>query len=210
MDFMEVNTNRLQVIVFSSFNPGAGKTFLSINMAVSMATGGKKVVLVDLDIRKGSLSERIGHKHEAGVTNYLSGKETNLDNLLEKGKYHPNLDVLYNGPIPPNPSELLRSKRLDDLLEWLKERYDYVILDNVPSNMIADAIIVNRVADLTLYVLRAGYMDKRLLPEVEKLYKSNKLKNMAILLNGVDIRYNYGYGYGYYGKGYTYGYGSKD
>ena len=76
--------------------------------------------------------------------------------------------------------------------------------------MIADAIIVNRVADLTLYVLRAGYMDKRLLPEVEKLYKSNKLKNMAILLNGVDIRYNYGYGYGYYGKGYTYGYGSKD
>lgn len=210
MDFMEVNTNRLQVIVFSSFNPGAGKTFLSINMAVSMATGGKKVVLVDLDIRKGSLSERIGHKHEAGVTNYLSGKETNLDNLLEKGKYHPNLDVLYNGPIPPNPSELLRSKRLDDLLEWLKERYDYVILDNVPSNMSADAIIVNRVADLTLYVLRAGYMDKRLLPEVEKLYKSNKLKNMAILLNGVDIRYNYGYGYGYYGKGYTYGYGSKD
>ena len=106
----------------------------------------------------------------------------------------------------PNPAELLLSDRLDKLIAELKERYDYVILDNVPAGIIADAAIVNRVADLTIYVVRAGKMDKRQLPELERLYREQKFRNLSVILNGVDYRSSYGYGYGY---GYGYRYESK-
>lgn len=215
MDFMRVNSEQeqMQVIMFTSLNPDAGKTFVSSNLAMSLALAGKRVVLVDLDIRKGTLSSNIGLLKE-GVTNYLSGKITATAPIIQQSEYHPNLDIITKGPVPPNPAELLLSKRLEDMIAELKEKYDYVILDNVPSNMIADAVIVNRVADLTIYVIRAGKMDRRQLPEVEKLYKQRKFRNMAVLLNGVAYKrsgygyYKYGY-YGRYGYNYGYGYGEK-
>ena len=215
MDFMRVNSEQeqMQVIMFTSLNPDAGKTFVSSNLAMSLVLAGKKVVLVDLDIRKGTLSSNVGGLKE-GVTNYLSGKITVIDSIIQQSEYHPNLDIITKGPVPPNPAELLLSKRLEEMIAVLKKKYDYVILDNVPSNMIADAVIVNRVADLTIYVIRAGSMDRRQLPEVEKLYKQQKFKNMAVLLNGVTYsRSAYGYyKYGYYGYGkygYSYGYGEE-
>lgn len=203
MDFMKMETRDIQVVMLTSLNVSAGKTFVSFNLAVSLAQAGKKVVLVDLDIRKGTLSSQV-QGTKVGVTNYLSGKETDIDAIIHPSEYHPNLDLISNGPIPPNPAELLLSESLDQLILELKKQYDYVILDNVPSNMIADAVIVNRVADLTLYVIRAGSMDRRQLPEVEKLYRQQKLRNMAVLLNGV--KYNHSR-YGYYKYGYSYGYG---
>lgn len=196
--------HRLQTIMVTSMNVGAGKTFISSNLAMTLALAGKKVVLVDLDIRKGSLSKRI-HVHQTGVTNFLSGEVTQVKDIVTKSEYHENLSVVGKGPVPPNPAELLLSPRLNELVEQLKAMFDYVILDNVPSNMVADAMIVNRVADLTLYVIRAGKMDRRQLPEVERLYTEKKLNNMAIVLNGVsEFHHGYGY-YGYYG----YGYGSE-
>lgn len=196
--------HRLQTIMVTSMNVGAGKTFISSNLAMTLALAGKKVVLVDLDIRKGSLSKRI-HVHQTGVTNFLSGEVTQVKDIVTKSDYHENLSVVGKGPVPPNPAELLLSPRLNELVEQLKAMFDYVILDNVPSNMVADAMIVNRVADLTLYVIRAGKMDRRQLPEVERLYTEKKLNNMAIVLNGVsEFHHGYGY-YGYYG----YGYGSE-
>lgn len=196
--------HRLQTIMVTSMNVGAGKTFISSNLAMTLALAGKKVVLVDLDIRKGSLSKRI-HVHQTGVTNFLSGEVTQVKDIVTKSEYHENLFVVGKGPVPPNPAELLLSPRLNELVEQLKAMFDYVILDNVPSNMVADAMIVNRVADLTLYVIRAGKMDRRQLPEVERLYTEKKLNNMAIVLNGVsEFHHGYGY-YGYYG----YGYGSE-
>lgn len=196
--------HRLQTIMVTSMNMGAGKTFISSNLAMTLALAGKKVVLVDLDIRKGSLSKRI-HVHQTGVTNFLSGEVTQVKDIVTKSEYHENLFVVGKGPVPPNPAELLLSPRLNELVEQLKAMFDYVILDNVPSNMVADAMIVNRVADLTLYVIRAGKMDRRQLPEVERLYTEKKLNNMAIVLNGVsEFHHGYGY-YGYYG----YGYGSE-
>ena len=196
--------HRLQTIMVTSMNVGAGKTFISSNLAMTLALAGKKVVLVDLDIRKGSLSKRI-HVHQTGVTNFLSGEVTRVADIVTKSEYHENLSVVGKGPVPPNPAELLLSPRLNELVEQLKAMFDYVILDNVPSNMVADAMIVNRVADLTLYVIRAGKMDRRQLPEVERLYTEKKLNNMAVVLNGVsEFHHGYGY-YGYYG----YGYGSE-
>lgn len=205
LSFMGSTTeHQLQTIMVTSMNVGAGKTFISSNLAMTLALAGKKVVLVDLDIRKGSLSKWI-HVHQTGVTNFLSGEVTQVKDIVTKSDYHENLSVVGKGPVPPNPAELLLSPRLNELVEQLKAMFDYVILDNVPSNMVADAMIVNRVADLTLYVIRAGKMDRRQLPEVERLYTEKKLNNMAIVLNGVsEFHHGYGY-YGYYG----YGYGSE-
>lgn len=212
LDFMTVDQeSKPQVLMFTSLFSGAGKTFVSCNLGVVLALAGKKVVLVDLDIRKGSLSAFF-KKHPHGVTHYLSGATDDISSLVQPSELHPNFDVIHKGPLPPNPAELLLSKRLDELVEWLKERYDYVILDNVPSNAVADAVIVNRLADITLYLVRSGKLDKKALPEIEELYETKKLRNMAIVLNGVKERHrnsNYGYGYSY-GYGYGYGHGNEN
>lgn len=208
MDFMRVKDKNMQVVMFTSFNPGAGKTFVSINLAMSFALTHKKVVLVDLDIRKGTLSSHV-KVSDMGVTNYLSGRVDNVDEIIRKGELYDKLDIIHAGPVPPNPAELLLSDRLETLVAELRKRYDYIILDNVPAGVVADAVIVNRVADLTIYVVRAGRMDRRALPEVEKIYKEGKLRNMSLILNGTMYKhgtygYHYGYGYGYgYGDGYN-------
>lgn len=210
MDFMRVKDKKMQVVMFTSFNPGAGKTFVSMNLAMSFALTHKKVVLVDLDIRKGTLSSHV-HVSDKGVTNYLSGRIDNVDEIIRQNELCDKLDIIHAGPVPPNPAELLLGDRLETLIAELRKRYDYIILDNVPAGVVADAVIVNRVADLTIYVVRAGRMDRRALPEVEKLYQEGKLRNMSLILNGTVYKhgaygYRYGYGYGYsYGYGYGYG-----
>lgn len=193
---------KLQTLMVTSFHVGDGKTFVSSNLAMTLALAGYKVVLVDLDIRKGTLSKHMGGSQQVGVTNFLAGTVDRVDDLLMPSGCHENLSLVCKGPVPPNPSELLLNARLNVLIRHLKERFDYVILDNVPSHMVADALIVNRVADLTLYVIRAGGMDRRQLPEIELLHTEHKLKNMALVLNGVSRqRDSYGY-YGYYQYGY--------
>ncbi len=208
MEFMRVKTDKLQVVMFTSFNPGAGKTFVSTNLAMSLALTNKKVILIDLDIRKGTLSSRLEGEN-FGMTDYLSGKVENLNDIIHRKEFLDRLDVIYAGPVPPNPAELLLSERLDELISTLREQYDYIVLDNVPSEIVADAAIVNRVADLTIYVIRAGRMDKNLLPDLEELYQESKFKNMAVVLNGVNFqRYGYSH-YGYRKYGYSYGYGKS-
>jgi len=203
MDFMRVKSKEVQVIMFTSYNPGSGKTFVSTNLAMSFALTHKKAILIDLDIRKGTLSSRLG-ENKKGITNYLSGKISNIDDIIRKGEIQEKLDVIYAGPVPPNPAELLLSELLDELITELRKRYDYIILDNVPAGVVADATIVNRVADLTVYVIRAGMMDRRQLPYLERIYKDSKFKNMCLILNGTDMKNDiYGYHYGYsYGYGY--------
>ena len=207
----------MKVVMLTSAVPGSGKSFVSLNLAVSMAMSAKKVLLVDADIRKGTASKRYKELSEVldthpGLTNYLSDQLSDLDAILIKGVTHPMLDVITSGPVPPNPAELLMSERFDKLIDRLRPRYDYIIIDNVPATMVADAMIVNRVADMTIYVVKQGNLDKRMLPEVERLHQSGKLKNMALLLNGATYSekgYGYGYGYGY-GNGYGYGYGNEE
>lgn len=142
------------------------------------------MVLVDLDIRKGTLSRHF-HKHPVGVTNYLADDSIRLDDIIHTDGKFDNLDIISSGTVAPNPAELLMDERLDAMVEELRQRYDYIIVDNVPVGIVADATITNRISDLTIFVVRAGRLDRRLLPDMEELYRDNKLRNMAIILNGV-------------------------
>ena len=204
MAFLSKKDKPAQVITFTSFNIGAGKTFIARNLSMSLAYLKKRVVMVDLDIRKGTLSRHFGHYH-VGVTNYLSDNTVKVDNIIQ---HQEGFDLIPAGILAPNPAELLMDNRLDELMNELRARYDYIIADNVPVGLIADATIANRIADLTIFVVRAGKLDRRQLPDIEKLYQEKKLKNMALVLNGANPeRHGYGYSYGY---GYGYGYGYKN
>lgn len=209
MSFMVRKDCPSQVITFTSFNEGAGKTFISSNLAMSYVFAKKRVVMVDLDIRKATLSRHFGG-HKVGVTNYIADSSVTVDDIIQ---HTDNFDVIAAGHTAPNPAELLMDSRLDELFAELRKRYDFVIADSVPVGIIADAAIANRIADLTVFVVRAGRLDRRQLPDIESIYESKKLQNMALVLNGVDPKrrgYGYGYGYGYsYGYGYGYGYGKK-
>jgi capsular exopolysaccharide synthesis family protein len=214
VDFMTAKNN-VKVVMTTSFNVGAGKSFVSLNLAMSFALTNKKVIIVDLDLRKAFISACVGSP-KAGVSAYLNGIDSNLDGLIVKEWLNPNLDILPVGKLPPNPAELLLNDRFKELISNLQERYDYVFLDTTPVNIVADASIVADVANMTIFVVREGLLDRRMLPELEQIYKTGKFPNMAVLLNGSNIasskyygHYWHGYGgyggYGYYGHSYVYG-----
>lgn len=202
IDFILDKQKKSQVLMLTSFNPFSGKSFVSYNLAASLVLAGKRTVLLEMDIRKGSKKDKDGNILP-GITHYLSGRVNSLDDLIRPYAGYEDLDVVTSGPIPPNPSELLLGEALDELIGQLRERYEYIIIDTVPYGMVADAQIISRVVDMCIYVIREGMMDRRRLPDIEDLYTGGKLPNMAVLLN--DVRYKhagYGYGYGYYGYGY--------
>lgn len=204
MAFMARKDLPQQVIIFTSLNEGAGKTFIAKNLGMSLALAKKRVILIDMDIRRGTLSRKF-HLHKTGLTNYLADTDLTTDDIIQ---HQDGFDIIAAGAVAPNPAELLMDKRLDELVGELRKRYDYIVVDSVPVGVIADATISNRIADLTIFVARAGRLDRRQLPEIEQLYKENKLHNMALVLNGADLHRRYGY-YGYYGYSYKYGYGKK-
>jgi capsular exopolysaccharide synthesis family protein len=188
--------------------PGEGKTYMSVNYAMVLALTGKRVCLVGLDLRRPSLQGVFGHKHHKGVSDILSTGNMNLvDEYIMPLEQDKNLFLLPAGTIPPNPAELLMSKKFDALIDKLRSEFDYVIIDNPPINVVSDAAISNRVADISLYVIRAGHLNRRDLSFVESLYEEKKLKNMAIVITDIDYeRIYYSVGYSGYGKGYgTYG-----
>ena len=185
------------VTMLTSFNPNAGKTFTIQNLAATMALKPSKVLLLDLDLRKASLSKSLGMEHR-GVAAYLNGKVDDYHEHIDK--VSEGLYLLPVGKLPPNPAELLISERFKTMMETLRKEYDYIFIDCPPIDVVADAAIVTKLVDMTLFVVRAGLLDKRGIPLMESLYASGKYQRMAVVLNGVDIesrRYGYGYGYGY-------------
>lgn len=209
LSFMKEDGHPVQVLMTTSMNEGAGKTFVGSNLAAMMAFADKRVLMVDLDIRKASLTRLFGGKRQKGVTHYLIGQVERAEELIHSVSGCPGLDIIYSGAIPPNPAELLLSEKLDELIGAVKDRYDLVLLDGVPTGVVADAAIVARLADLTLFVARAGVLDRRQLPDIEQIYQSGKLKKMAVVLNSVkEEQLGYGH-YGYAGYGYGYGYGNN-
>ena len=207
LDMMLGKDSNGEAIMVTSFNPNAGKTFITMNMAASMALKGQKVLMMDLDLRKATLSKSMDKNNE-GVVSYLIGKHDNLDKLIQN--VDDNLDLLSVGTIPPNPAELLLSERFTEMLSSLKGKYRYIFLDCPPVDIVADTAIISQSADVSIFVMRSGIMDKRALPAVEELYHEKKYNRMAVVLNGVYTRAKgYGkYGYGHYGYGYGYGYGN--
>lgn len=193
-----------KVIMFTSFNPDSGKTYTTMNLASSMSLKGAKVIMVDLDLRKASLSKALNVEH-SGVAAYLNGKLDNYRAGLEK--ITDTLDLLPVGSLPPNPTELLLTDRFVAFMEELKKDYDYIFLDCPPIDIVADANIVTQYADMTVFVLRSGRLPKQIVTNIDELYKSGKLSHMALMLNFVDMQYKK-YNSGRYGYGYGYGYGN--
>ena len=199
LDFMlnEVPVGDAKTIFVTSTIPGEGKTFLSVNLASTFSLSGKKVLLIGMDIRNPKLSEYINISNVPGLTNYLSLPNAKISDFIVKSNQFDSLDVLPPGDIPPNPTELLMSHRIDELFAQFKKDYDYVIVDTAPVSLVSDTVMLAKNADTFVYVVRANYLDKRMLHMTKNLYTENKLPNMGILLNDAQIRKGYGYGYGY-------------
>lgn len=222
LEFMTNADKKSRIIMLTSFNPGSGKTFVSANLGASFAIRGSKVICIDLDLRRGSLSAYIGSPKQ-GLTTYLSGQADDfkplvvhhnleIDNSSETDQQAASIDVLPMGKTPPNPTELLYSPKLKPMLDELRSMYDYIFVDCPPVEIVADATIISRESDLTLFVVRAGLMERSMLPELERNYEEKKYNNMALILNGTDADHHYGYhrygyGYGRYGYGKRHGYG---
>ena len=212
LEFMMGGESGSRVVMVTSMNPDSGKTFVISNLAASFAVKGKKVVLIDLDLRKATLSGYVG-KGKPGISNYLASQDISAGDLAVNSKSFPSLDIIPVGTVPPNPTELLFSERLEELLSYLKGEYDYIFMDCPPVEIVADTAIIGGHADHTLFVARAGLLDKRMLPEIERLYSEGKYSGMSLILNGTEVAHGrYGYRkYGYsYSYGYNYGYGSYE
>ena len=189
-------------LMLTSMNPGSGKTFISANLATIMSTLGKRVIAIDLDLRKGSLSRYVDSPRE-GLSSYLSGRTDDYKSLIRKLG---DVDFMPCGKLPPNPSELLLSERFKSMMEEVKRDYDYVFLDCPPVEIVADATIISRYADRTLFVVRAGLLDRDALPDIEKWYDERRYPGLTIILNGTGDGFSH-YGYHRYGSRYGYHYG---
>ena len=204
LDFMlnQVPDGSAKSIFMTSTIPGEGKTFISINLAAIFALSGKKVLLVGMDIRSPKLNEYIGLPSSKGLTDYLSTKGAVIGDYINTLKGFEAFDVLLGGSIPPNPTEMLMSKKLDELFVQLKSDYDFILVDTAPVSLVSDTLIVAKYADTFVYVVRANHLDKRMLNIPDSMHGEKKLPNMAFLLNDTDVTKGYGYGYGYGNYGY--------
>lgn len=209
LEFMLRNSDG-KVILITSFNPGSGKSFITMNMASSFALKGKRVLVIDGDLRHGTSSKYVGTPEE-GLCDYLSGQVDNVQRVIVQDYHNPTLYVLPIGTMPPNPTELLQNERMTSAVSELRQQFDYVFIDCPPIEVVADTQILAPMADRTIFIVRTGLLERSMIREIDKLYDSAKYPNMSLILNGSKghgdrhgYRYRYGYGYGY-GYGYHYG-----
>ena len=204
LGFMSTSDEGCSVVMVTSFNPGSGKTFIAMNLAMSLAIKDKRVLVIDGDMRRGSTSTYVDSP-ATGLSNYLVGAVNYIESVIAKDSSNENLSVLPVGSIPPNPTELLETKRFAELVANLRNKYDYIFIDCPPIEMMADAHIIEKLADRTIFVIRAGLLERNMLPELVRIYDEKKFKNLGLVLNATPAqgsRYGYKYGYGY---GYVYG-----
>lgn len=208
------NEKDSKIIAVTSTISGEGKTFNAINLAGVIAFSGKKVVIIDLDMRKPKIHLGFNVENNHGISTLLIGKDVAEDCIIHSSLA--NLDFITAGPIPPNPAELIINPRMDELLDFLKSKYDIIIIDLPPVGIVSDGIPMMQKADYPIYILRANYSRKMFISQINKLITENKISNLSIILNGIEmsrLKYGYGYGYSYgygYGYGYSYGYGYYD
>jgi tyrosine-protein kinase Etk/Wzc len=209
LQFLLANINKPVILVTSSFS-GEGKSFITTNIGAVMALTGKKTVILEFDIRKPKIVSNLELKKHVGITNYIVGK-ARVDELIITVDGTENLYVIPCGPVPPNPSEMLLDPKIKEMFDYLKTRFDVIIVDTAPVGLVSDAMILGEQADCTLYILRQNYTYKKQLGLIDELYTQKKLPKLSVLLNDVKVGTggygSYG-GYGGYGYGYGYGYGS--
>lgn len=209
MDFMASKDNNQHVFVLTSFNPGSGKSFLAINIAISFAIKKKKILVIDGDLRHRTVSSYVDFPNK-GLSDYLNNQIEDWKEIIVSYKGYTNLHILPIGTVPPNPTELLEDSKLSMLIEALRPEYDYIFIDCPPVDIVADAQIIEKWADRTIFVVRSGLLDRSMLSELENMYTGKRFKNLSMILNGTEStggRYGYRYGYHY---GYASYYGSKD
>lgn len=193
------------VFMVTSSVPGEGKSFTTLNLASVLAMAGKRTLIMGADLRKPKLYDDLGLHNDIGLSQYLSGMAT-VEDILQTTNME-NLFLISGGPMPPNPSELLIRPALVDLISNLRRQYDFIIMDTPPLSLVADAFVLSKFADHTLFVVRQDFTHKAALHSVDEYYETGKLQNISILFN--DLRKSgLGYGYGYGGYGYGYGYGN--
>jgi tyrosine-protein kinase Etk/Wzc len=188
-----------KTILVTSFKQGEGKSFVSSNLADSIAISGKKVIMIDFDLRKARLTEKLEHQQSLGVSDFLSGKMPATDVIIpldDKKRLH----FIPSGNLPENPGELILSERMKMLFDYLKANFDYIILDTAPIGVVSDAITIGSWADFTLFVIRHNYSLRSSVTLINELNEENKLPNVTIVINGIQNNKDYmfgGYGYGY-------------
>lgn len=204
VNFMLPKKKEAKVILVTSTVKGEGKTFTSVNLSLTLATPSKKVIILGADIRNPQLQRyNEDRKGLAGITEYLYDDTTALSSVIHPSSFNPHLDVIYSGSIPPNPTELLVNGRMEELINELKARYDYVIIDTAPLMLVTDTFLISDLADATLYVTRSGYTEKELIEFANSNIKAKKITNVGFVLNDVE-KSNFGYG-----NKYGYGYGTE-
>jgi capsular exopolysaccharide synthesis family protein len=197
-----------KTLMITSSVSGEGKTFCSLNIATVFALSEKKTVIIGLDLRKPKLFDEFNLTNEVGIVNYLI-KQKNVDEIINH-THIPFLDVIISGPIPPNPAEMIMSDRMKDLIDELKQKYDYIILDTPPVGIVSDALELAQYSDVVLYIVRQNFTKKEMITSLNNRVKRGELNNTSIILNGFENKAKYGAGYGYgYGYGYGSGYGNK-
>lgn len=205
LNYFTGNKNN-QVFMVTSTIPGEGKSFTSLNLATVFALAGKKTVLLGADLRRPKLAEELSLENRTGLSQYLSGL-ANMEEIMQATKV-PNLVLIAGGPMPPNPSELLLRSEMDSLIVDLLKSFDVVVIDTPPLSLVADAFVLSKYANHTLYVVRQNFTPSIALKSLEEAYVSGKLPKVSVLFN--DLRKTgLGYGYGGYGYGYSYGYYGK-
>lgn len=201
------NSPHPKVIALTSTISGEGKTFVAVNLAGILEFTGKKVIILDLDMRKPKVDKAFQLPNDKGMSTLLSGIH-NIEECIQQGPLA-NLKIITAGPLPPNPSELILSPRLNEVIEFLKTQYDYIIIDNPPIGLVSDSTPILQKADIPIYIFRANYSKINFVQIYDRLKNENKITKLSVILNDVEIKknaygYNYGYGYGY-GYGYVYG-----
>lgn len=186
-----------KVILVTSSVSGEGKSFVSLNLAATFALLGKKVAIVGMDIRNPKLHEYLNIKSMPGVTSFLSNVDINLSAIVQKSQDVDGLDIIVGGPIPPNPSELLLTERVQELINTLRAEYDYIIIDSAPIAMVSDTFSLSRYADAVVYVTRANYTKRRFVRYLNEVIANKQLENVAVVLNDTNPKFSMGYGYGY-------------
>lgn len=214
IEFMLRKDPSRKVLLLTSANPASGKSFISANMAKSFAFLGKKVLIIDLDMRRCTVSGLVKDHHMHGLANYLGHYNDDINDIICHDAIHEGVDIIPVGTIPPNPTELLHDERLGELISKVRDMYDYVFIDCPPIDIIADADIVSQFVDTTIFVIRAGLMERSWLAEINKIYEEQRFNNLCIMLNGTLAgnaysRHRYGGYYGHYHYGYYYGSKSK-
>lgn len=184
-----------KVILLTSTKSGEGKSFISINLAATLALLGKKVLLVGMDIRAPKLASYLGLRAPQGLTNYLSSPNISIDDIIVKRPFDeiPSIDVIVAGPVPPNPAELLTSEKVDTMFAELRDRYDYIVVDSAPVGLVSDTFTLDRIADATIYVTRVNYTTNGDVDSIGEIYANKRLKRLSIVVNGVKTRKSYGY-----------------